>query len=99
MHPDLRAEEGWWDVVCTQPREGGTAGQAETTHCAASELSRVVQLFRIKDPRPEAPVNRICRLMLSKDGPILIPRAWEDITLGHKRARLQMESGLPTVRD
>ena len=43
MHPRLRAEEGWWDVVCTQPREGGTAGQAETTHCAASELSRAVQ--------------------------------------------------------
>lgn len=99
MHPRLRAEEGWWGVVCTQPREGGTAGQAETTHCAASELSRAVHLSRIKDPRPEALVNRICRLMLSKDGPIPVPRAWENTTLGHKRARLQTELGLPTVRD
>ena len=56
-------------------------------------------LSRIKDPRPEALVNRICRLILSKDGPIPVPRAWENTTLGHKRARLQTELGLPTVRD
>lgn len=69
-------------------------GQAETTHCAVSELSRAVQLSRIKDPRPEAPVNRICRLMLSKDGPILTPRAWEDITLGHQEGKVANGIGI-----
>ena len=96
MHHHLRAEDGWWDVVCTQPREDGTAGQAETTTVQPQSCPGGA---RIKNPRPEALVNRICRLMLSKDGPVLIPRAWENVTLGHNRARLQMESGLPTVSD